>query len=78
MNETIFVQELSSSKSQRVQADENLIIINILGVRERLALLFNLLLSEFQFFFFFFAKIECGLYFLDRFDVLISKMIFKK
>jgi hypothetical protein len=32
MNETIFVQELSSSKSQRVQADENLIIINILGV----------------------------------------------
>jgi len=28
--------------------------------------------------FFFFAKIECGLYFLDRFDVLISKMIFKK
>jgi len=30
------------------------------------------------FFFFFFAKIECGLYFLDRFDVLMSKMIFKK
>jgi hypothetical protein len=28
--------------------------------------------------FFFFAKIECGLYFLDRFDVLISKIIFKK
>jgi hypothetical protein len=28
--------------------------------------------------FFFFAKIECGLYFLDRFNVLISKMIFKK
>jgi len=27
---------------------------------------------------FFFVKIECGLYFLDRFDVLISKMIFKK
>jgi hypothetical protein len=27
---------------------------------------------------FFFAKIECGLYFLNRFDVLISKMIFKK
>jgi hypothetical protein len=26
----------------------------------------------------FFAKIECGLYFLDRFDVLVSKMIFKK
>jgi hypothetical protein len=29
-------------------------------------------------FFFFFAKIECGLYFLDRFDVLMSKIIFKK
>ena len=28
--------------------------------------------------FFFFVKIECGLYFLDRFNVLISKMIFKK
>jgi hypothetical protein len=28
--------------------------------------------------FFFFAKIECGLYFLDRFDMLMSKMIFKK
>ena len=28
-------------------------------------------------FFFFFAKIEFGLYFLDRFDVLMSKMIFK-
>jgi len=27
---------------------------------------------------FFFAKIECGLYFLDRFDVLMSKIIFKK
>jgi hypothetical protein len=26
---------------------------------------------------FFCAKIECGLYFLDRFDVLMSKMIFK-
>jgi hypothetical protein len=26
----------------------------------------------------FFAKIECGLYFLDRFDVLMLKMIFKK
>jgi len=26
----------------------------------------------------FFAKIECGLYFLNRFDVLMSKMIFKK
>ena len=31
-----------------------------------------------NFFFFFFAKIECGLYFLDRFDMLMSKMIFKK
>jgi hypothetical protein len=28
--------------------------------------------------FFFFTKIECGLYFLDRFDMLMSKMIFKK
>jgi len=27
---------------------------------------------------FFFAKIKCGLYFLDHFDVLMSKMIFKK
>jgi len=27
---------------------------------------------------FFFVKIECGFYFLDRFDVLMSKMIFKK
>jgi hypothetical protein len=26
----------------------------------------------------FFAKIECGLYFLNRFDVLMSKIIFKK
>jgi hypothetical protein len=31
-----------------------------------------------NFVFFFFAKIECDLYFLDRFDVLMSKMIFKK
>jgi hypothetical protein len=28
--------------------------------------------------FFFFAKIEYGLYVLDRFDVLMSKMILKK
>jgi hypothetical protein len=48
------------------------------SLRERLALLFNLLFSEFQIFFFFFAKIECGLYLLDCFDVLISKIIFKK
>jgi hypothetical protein len=27
---------------------------------------------------FFFVKIECDLYFLDRFDVLMSKIIFKK
>jgi hypothetical protein len=27
---------------------------------------------------FFFTKIEYGLYVLDRFDVLISKIIFKK
>jgi hypothetical protein len=31
-----------------------------------------------KFFIIFFAKIECGLYFLDRFDVLMSKIIFKK
>jgi hypothetical protein len=37
---------------------------------------FNLFLTEFQFFFI--AKIECGLYFLDRFDVLMLKIIFKK
>jgi hypothetical protein len=42
-----------------------------------LALRLNLRLIKFQFFFFF-AKIECGLYFLDRFDVLMSKIIFKK
>ena len=41
-----------------------------------LALRFNLLFNKFQFFFF--AKIERGLYFLDRFDVLMSKIIFKK
>jgi len=28
--------------------------------------------------FFVFVKIKCSLYFLDRFDVLISKIIFKK
>jgi len=27
---------------------------------------------------FFCAKIECGLYLLDRFDVLMLKIIFKK
>jgi hypothetical protein len=42
-----------------------------------LVLRLNLLFTEFQIFFFF-AKIECGLYFLDRFDVLMSKIIFKK
>jgi len=45
-------------------------------VRGCLVLRLNLLFTEFQFYFFF-AKIECGLYFLDRFDVLMSKMIFK-
>ena len=29
-----------------------------------------------QIFNFFFAKIECGLYLLDRFDMLMSKIIF--
>jgi hypothetical protein len=28
--------------------------------------------------YFFFVKIKCGLYFLDCFDVLMSKIIFKK
>jgi len=37
---------------------------------------FTCVSSKFEFFFF--AKIKCGLYFLDRFDVLMSKMIFKK
>ena len=32
-------------------------------------------LVKFQFFL---IKIKCGLYFLNRFDVLISKIIFKK
>ncbi|KAJ6976644.1 dof zinc finger protein DOF4.6-like [Populus alba x Populus x berolinensis] len=41
-----------------------------------LALRPNRLFKKIQFFFF--AKIECGLYFLDRFNVLISKIIFKK
>ena len=45
----------------------------------RLGLRCNLLFEKIQtFFFFFFAKIEFGLYFLDRFDVLMSKIIFKK
>ena len=34
-------------------------------------------MSKFEFFFLF-VKIEFGLYFLDRFDVLMLKMIFKK
>ena len=45
--------------------------------RHRLALRSKRCFIKFQFFFFF-AKIECGLYFLDRFDVLMSKMILKK
>jgi hypothetical protein len=36
----------------------------------------NLCLIKFNFFFF--IKIECGLYFLDCFNVLILKIIFKK
>ena len=47
-------------------------------IRHCFALRFNLCLVKFQIFFCFFAKIECGLYFLNRFDVLMSKMIFKK
>jgi hypothetical protein len=41
-----------------------------------LALRLNLRLIKFLNFFF--AKIECGLHLLDRFDVLMSKIIFKK
>jgi len=41
-------------------------------------LVLRLYLRFVQIWIFFFAKIECGLYFLDRFDVLMSKMIFKK
>jgi hypothetical protein len=44
-------------------------------LRACLALWLNLRLTKFQIFF---SKIECDLYFLDRFDVLMSKMIFKK
>ena len=49
-------------------------MLNIL--RHHLALRFNLRLAKFHFFFF--AKIERGLYFFDHFDVLMSKIIFKK
>jgi hypothetical protein len=35
----------------------------------------NLYLTKF--YFFFFVKIECGLYFLNCFNVLILKIIFK-
>ena len=45
-------------------------------LRARLALRSKLRFVKFKIFFF--AKIECGLYFLDRFDVLMSKIIFKK
>jgi len=45
-------------------------------IRERLGMWFN---SRSQkIWIFFFAKIWYGLYFLDRFDVLILKIIFKK
>jgi hypothetical protein len=43
--------------------------------RDCLAVRFN---QYFVKFWFIFTKIECGLYFLDRFDVLMLKMIFKK
>jgi len=37
----------------------------------------NLYLIKF-YFIFFFVKIKCGLYFLDCFNILILKIIFKK
>jgi len=43
--------------------------------RDCLTVRFNLYFVKFWFIF---TKIECGLYFLDRFDVLMLKMIFKK
>ena len=48
------------------------IILATYSFRDSLAVRFA------KFWIFFFAKIECGLYFLDRFDVLMLKMIFKK
>jgi len=66
-------------------------VLTILGARMLLSNLLTITTSKVAFgsaflpvfcenlnFFFFFAKIECGLYFLDRFDVLMSKIIFKK
>ena len=49
---------------------------NLSWLTARLALRSNMLFVKFQKKKF--IKIECGLYLLDRFDVLISKIIFKK
>jgi hypothetical protein len=49
-----------------------------MGLKEYKSLTVRFNLRFAKFWFFFFAKIECGLYFLDRFDVLMLKMIFKK
>jgi len=46
------------------------------NLRDSLAVRFNLCFAKFWIFFF--VKIECGLYFLNRFDVLMLKMVFKK
>jgi len=51
-------------------------VILVKPIRDCLDVHFNLCFAKFWIFFF--AKIEYGLYFLDRFDVLILKMIFKK
>jgi hypothetical protein len=72
-----FIEFLSFSKSQLP------IFINLIIAIP----LFNWIQTPFDIVFvtvfhqilnFFFVKIECDLYFLDRFDVLMSKIIFKK
>jgi len=62
--------------SSRIQVLESL---QQAAVQELLSLLGIAFVTVFrQILNFVFAKIECGLYLLDRFDVLISKMISKK
>jgi hypothetical protein len=66
---------LKKIKGKKRGMCESIMPINEL-LRACLAVRFNLRFAKFKNFFF--AKIECGLYFLDRFDVLMLKMIFKK
>jgi hypothetical protein len=62
--------------SSRIQVLESL---QQAAVQELLSLFDIVFVTVFrQILNFFFAKIECGLYLLDPFGVLISKMIFKK